>query len=556
MRRIGSRLTLVLLWGVLFLTGSQSSASRKEASPPATVFQYAVSARTKDAREITAFLWVPPKADRIRGVLIGGMTLMEEAFTADPLIRQVCAEEKLAIVYFVPHLDALFAEGSAALLQKALDDLATASGYPEIKTSPLFPFGHSVGSLFAGAVVAWAPQRCFGALLFKGAVRAPAAAAPDALAGVPLLAVKGQFEEFGPGPDGFLRSFEDRQTSWQRLRDTVLDLRAKNPRHLVSLLVEPGATHFAWSEPTARYVAAFLREAARRRIPEGPPDALEPVRCREITPESGALTDGSIAPHVRAAATASYHEYKGDRRNALWHLSLDLARQNDAYHRELRGKQPQFVTFAHPDTGEALEVGSDLRLRLPPPQWIGPDTFRVTGTFHKTVPDRYPPAETNQAIGHAPGPIRFRAHSGAVEQVGHDTFRVALNGRARLRIELLSYHPGDRVYRYAEQPGRLTLPEQLTEGRKQTILFPPVATLRVGGAPQALKATSDSGLPVRFYVESGPARIENDTLVLADVPARASFPLRVVVVAYQYGSAIAPLVQSAAPVRQTVQIER
>jgi hypothetical protein len=496
---------IALFFVLAFLPGAAAAAQGRPSASASAVFQYEVLARSADGKEITALLWVPPKADRIRGVLVGGRTLMEEQFVQDPLIRQTCADEELAIVYFAPFLDALFdykAKGSGALLQRALDDLAATSGYKEIAVAPLFPYGHSVSSLFASRVVAWAPQRCFGALMFKGGVSLPPFDPAASLAGVPLLAVKGQYEEFGPGPDGFLRDFEDRQTSWKNQRRDLLALRAKDPRHLVSLLVEPGATHFAWSEPVARYVAEFLRTAARRRIPsDWPLDAHEPVRCAEVSPESGALTDGNIGDFAttQRSPAASFRKFTGDPVAALWHLNLALARRNDSFHAGLTGKRPQFVSFADPATGAPLPVGSDLRLRFAP-QWVGPDTFRVAGAFWERVPDKYP--KTLEPVGHAPGPVRFRAYGGAVEQVGTDTFRVALNGHSQLRAELLAYHSGDRTYRYAEQQARIGFPEQLKEGRDQTITFDPVPPLHSGGRPVQLRAASDSGLPVRFYVEA------------------------------------------------------
>lgn len=47
------------------------------AAPPA-VFQYAVPVKDVSGKDITAFLWVPPAAERVRGVLVGGLTLMEQ----------------------------------------------------------------------------------------------------------------------------------------------------------------------------------------------------------------------------------------------------------------------------------------------------------------------------------------------------------------------------------------------------------------------------------------------------------------------------------------------
>jgi hypothetical protein len=45
-------------------------------------------------------------------------------------------------------------------------------------------------------------------------------------------------------------------------------------------------------------------------------------------------------------------------------------------------------------------------------------------------------------------------------------------------------------------------------------------------------------------------------LHLAEVPARAQYPLGVQVVAYQFGKGNAPKVKSAAPVIQVIQIEK
>ena len=189
-------------------------------APAVQVYQYAVPARDVAGKEITAFLWVPSEAKRIRGVLIGGSTLMEPEFAGDPVIRKACAVEQLAIVYFSPSLDAVFdykEKKSAALLQQALDALAEASGYREIAVAPLFPFGHSVGTIFASHVVCWNPEALFRALLFKGGIRIPPTILTPPLWVYPFWAIKGQFEEFGPAPSGVLRDFEDRETAWKGL---------------------------------------------------------------------------------------------------------------------------------------------------------------------------------------------------------------------------------------------------------------------------------------------------------------------------------------------------
>ena len=234
---------------------------------------------------------------------------------------------------------------------------------------------------------------------------------------------------------------------------------------------------------------------------------------------------------------------------SLWHLDLELAAAHDVFHKGAFSKKPQFVTFADPKNGKAIFVGHDLRLKLGV-NWSGADTFKVAGTFLDQAPDKYP--KVPGPVGHADGPVLFRAYGGTVEQTGADTFRVRLDGRQRVRAEILAYHSGDTTYRYAEQQGRVVLPESLTQGKPQAIKFPEIGPLRPDSPPLKLLATSDSGLKVRFYVEYGPAVIEEDTLRIVEVPRRATLPLKISVIAYQYGSAVEPLVQSAEPVKQEI----
>jgi hypothetical protein len=158
-------------------------------------------------------------------------------------------------------------------------------------------------------------------------------------------------------------------------------------------------------------------------------------------------------------------------------------------------------------------------------------------------------------VGHAAGPIQFRNYAGAFEQIGPDTFRVAMDGRASLRCEILAFHPGDKTYRWAEQQSRVNIPKELRTGKPQTITFAPPTTAERKQFPLDLKAGSSADLPVRFYVESGPAEVKGNQLVLAEIPRKAS-SFKVVVVAYQYGSAIEPLVQTADPVRVEITVTR
>ena len=70
----------------------------------------------------------------------------------------------------------------------------------------------------------------------------------------------------------------------------------------------------------------------------------------------------------------------------------------------------------------------------------------------------------------------------------------------------------------------------------------------------SLKATSDYGLPVSYYIKEGPAEIEGDQIVFTPIPPRSKFPVKVTVVAWQYG--IAGKVQTAEPVERSFYISQ
>jgi hypothetical protein len=494
------------------------------------VFQFRASVTVASNQTVTGSLWVPANADRIRGVLVGSM----RPAATDPNVRQACAEQKLAIAV-VPlneHVPAILAE------------LGRVSGYSELAVAPWLPWGHSAGTVDASYITARNSARCFGAIIFKGGLCWPPELGRDCFRGVPIVQIKGQFEEFGPGPSGVLRDYETTATGGMLARDEMSALRTNDERNLVSVVIFNGETHMVWTPADGAYAAPFIRKAAQRRIPDWPVDAKEPVTCTTIDPATGALTSPRLGEDNQPAA-ANYADYQGDKKAALWHLDLDLARANDALHAPLLKKKTQYLSFADAKD-RPLPLGHDMRLRLPAPEWVGPDLVKFRAAFLDKPPKKYPPADG--PLGHADGPILFRPY-GSMEPVGPDTFRVWGGGG------ILAYHPGNETYRYAEQLGSLNL-KKLEKGRPQTITFTLPASAKAADFPLKIAASSDSGLPVRLVVTAGPAVVRDGRLELAEVPKRAKYPLAIEVQASQFGSAVEPFIQTAEPLRRTIEVTK
>jgi hypothetical protein len=500
---------------------------------PAEVFQYRVPAVGHD-KEGQVFLWVPPDAPRVRGILAAGMTLMEPYMVNDPAVRAVCREQSLAILFSTCGIRQF-------KLQETLDSLAEQSGLPELSSAPLFFAGHSAGGPQAMDRAKDVAERCFGLMQFRGGL--PYGVDPA----IPSLVMMGQFDEFG----GVMRFDNGREHAWERPRDELAKLRSEAPGRLASLYVEPGAGHFAWTERNAAIFAPFLREAAARQIQDD-------GTLRRVDPASGWLTllDLRAEPFVIPAI-----DFNGDPATVAWHFDEASARRVNDAHSDLRSpKKDQFIRW---ENKHWIDAG--VRYFFSDMEIVGDGrSFRVRPAYASSYPTRQGEQgpqwlQAGQPVGNSGAPFRVYPVGGPIEVVGPLEFRVRHSTLHPVesvgRMTFLAQSPGNAEYRFTEivgmaprgwkGPGR---------GPAQSIDFPAPADMRVGAEPQTLLAKASSGLPVDFYVARGPAVIRDNQIVLSDVPTRAKLPIEIEVVAYQLGSGVEPTFSPAASVRHVFRL--
>lgn len=505
-------------------------------SASAAVFQYALQVTTKKGEQ-PAYLWIPPQAKQVRGVVMGGMTLMERELAGDPLIREACAEQELAIVFLKCGLGAVD-------VPRVLEQSAAASGYSEIAQAPILFVGHSAGGPQARLCARQHAERCIALVQYRGADPGDVDHEGDQgiPPGVPALMMIGQFDEFGKiGRD------ENGIENWEKDRDKLLKYHRQDERNLASIVVEPGAGHYAWSDRNAKYLALYIRKAAAARI-VGPAEPLKTVSFA-----SGWLTDASLKSPQHMPER--YKKYQGPKQDALWHFDEELARASIEYHQGL-GKQDQFISWK-----DSHRVVDRARYFFNEIQWLDDGrTFEV----HPMYADTYPKigarwGESGKRVGHANVPVQVKHVSGPLEHVEGHRFRIRHDELApateQARVTLMAYSIGDEQYRYTERVGMFE-PDVLNigTGSAQLLTFSKLGDLKTNAGPVKLIATSDANLPVSFHVGYGPARIEEGQLIITDVPRRAKFPIPVQVVAYQSGHGVKPFVQTATPVVQTLQI--
>ena len=301
--------------------------------------------RGKAQSPSVAHLWLPETKGPIRGLILAGKIRLEIRICCDPAIRKAAAERRLGIVYFEPHFDAVFSYAktdSEKNLENALAALARQTGRPELATVPWLTMGHSTGGIFCRNVAYWKPDRVIGVVHIKsGNFQDHIPDASRTLAGVPLLAINGEFEEYGPAGGDLGRGLRSQyslhptdkkkrnQSQWVLIRSQMIARRQKNPDNLMSLVVHRDGGHVSWDDDMTALTAQFIRSAADARIPVAEPDG-KTVRCRPLKAANGWLSDADIkAPKFKPAPWGAY---KGDKALAFWHVDGAMAKAVAAYH--------------------------------------------------------------------------------------------------------------------------------------------------------------------------------------------------------------------------------
>jgi hypothetical protein len=197
-------------------------------------------------------------------------------------------------------------------------------------------------------------------------------------------------------------------------------------------------------------------------------------------------------------------------------------------------------------------------------------TFKLSGAFYDTVPGGSPrptgwtSLPVGSPIGHAANSnaISVDRICGAFEKISADTFAVRFQKETSLATNARNYelvfaatHPGDTEYKPAVQQAHMFIPSHNTQGAEQHITFPEIPNQKFGTKSLKLNATSDAGVPVYYFVREGPAEIDGDVSKFMKIPPRAKFPVKVTVVAWQYGRSIEPKLKTAEPVTREFFIE-
>lgn len=498
-----------------------------------------------------AFLWIPPTCSRVRAVVIGQHNMLEEPLFENPVFRKTLSELGVAEVWISPILCGQAEVGAreAAQFDDMLRLLAEVSGYDELARVPVVPLGHSAMADFPYLFGAQCPGRTLAAISLKGSwpdmKRVPLTGTGERLRGVPLLLVSGEYE-------------------WADERaGKSLAFRRAYPSVPFSMLSDAGGGHFDMHDDLAAFLGAYLRSAVQARL-DGGSDVL-----RAVDPtRQGWLVDRWRQNKPPRAQAASVADYTGDKDETFWCFDEAQARATEARQAAYANKKMQLLGYRQ--AGVIVEQNPKLHAQVELAFKPAADgvTFELEGAFLDTVPagrpERWSGLTAGTTIGHASGggPVCIERICGPVKQLGPTTFALDFyrmgmdNVKRSNEIWLMATHPGDALYKRSVQQAVLHIPLRNAAGRPQAITFPPIADQRADVETVPLVATSDAGGPVSYYVREGPAEVVGHALRITPLPPRTKFPVRVTVVAWQYGRGVDPKLQSATPVERTFLITR
>lgn len=516
----------------------------------AQVWQWSVSVDSVMSDETkghpTAFLWIPENCKQVRGVVVGQHNMIEKGIFEHPAFRKTMNEIDFAIVWVSPmfNINFDFNKEAGVVFNCMMKKLADSSGYKELEFVPVVPVGHSAAATYPWNFAAWNPQRTLAVISVHGDAPqtkltgyggANVVWRDKNIDGVPGLFIMGEYEW------------------WEERITPGFDYVSKHPMTPITFFCDAGHGHFDYSDALVNYLALYIRKAASCRLPKVMP-LDRPVQLKFVDPANGWLMDRWRIDSLPIAVASPYKTYKGNRYYSSWCFDKEMCDAAEKSYAKARRKKQQNLGFIQ--NGEMVKPDkshANYSLKfIPESDGI---TFHLKAFFADS-------SRTIAVNGHAKTALHIKKITGPVKKVNDSTFQICFdktgfnNSKRSNDIWLAASNEGDDKYKSIVQQANLRFPLWNKDGKKQRITFKVIPDQKEGIKSVQLNAISDADAPVHFYVKEGPAEVDGSELRLTKIPTGAKFPVRVTIVAWQYGRNTQPKLQTAQPVEQTFYIIR
>lgn len=471
-----------------------------------------------------AFLWLPVKTERVKGLVYAPQNMLEQPILESAAFRAAMTRLDFGLLWITPSPGGAttFGRAEQAALEGTIQALAVESGYESLIAAPLVPMGHSAAAEMPYLMAARMPHRVLAGISLKGAwpEKQPWVKAFGE-SGVPLLWVSGEYE-WADERAGKAQAF-----------------RQKYPKAPLSMLVDAGGGHFDHHPALTQFLADYIAKAAQH----------------DKRPVDATKTGMSIP------------RWKQPQKGSFWCFDDEHQKATEALQNAFLGRKPFLLGYTQNGSVVDQVNGTHQQVTL---KWSAPDdelAFSLHGAFLDSVPpgrpERWTGLKAGSPITHPDSKERIiiTPITGPVQQLAPDRFALRLdradldNPKRAASMWFQAEHPGDATYQRAVQQAMLPFPFRNTTGKAQRITFEPIADQLIGqNKSLTLHATSDAGLKVRFFVREGPAEIVGDELRFTAIAKKARLPMRVTVVAWQWGQEGS--VQTAEPVTRTFSLTK
>ena len=532
--------------GATLCLQAQGVPAQKEQAPP-VIASDADTVRTprnhvyqfmaQGQGNVTGYLWIPENCAKLRGLLIFAQNVPEQMIAGNAIIRKACADNNIGIFYSTPgfwHYNTKATpeeknqqeKEDTLALESMLTELAGKSGYPEVATVPWLPIGESMSFFMVNGLGRGSPNRCI-ALIFACDI-----SSWIFTQSIPILGLQGTGGEWGQ-KNGDIRE------AWRHVEsyNKACENRKKSvPKALITMLVDPCGGHFTCSDPMLQYMANYIDRVAKTRLSDDGSATLKPVDVNK----------GFLAhlPIVGIGEQPIESAEGATDTGRPWFFTREDAEKAQAIARTNWSAATQFPLV---QAGEGCTVT--------PWGWnsVTTVTLKTSGEFSfkpflfDSIPDGF--LNAGQPLAKTAQLPQVEWVSGPIAPLGNNRFCVELdrgykNGKVQVCSSLGVVAEATADIRKSLQPLVVNFTYN-TAGTPQTIEFKEIGPIKAGTASVALDAQASSGLPVKFFVEAGPAIVEGNRLVFTQIPPNTKFPLTVTVAAWQWGTCTEPLHQMA-----------
>lgn len=543
----------------------------------------------------TAFLWIPQNCSKVRGLVLGQNNMQEISIMENQQFRDSLASIGFGEIFVGPAFRPFFnaMEGDKIVLEAMLKDLADKSGYPEIFYAPLVPIGHSAMANFAFQILTACPERALCGISTSGmmpydfgnavGVNTQCGSTVDY---IPYLTAISELESGGePSSSGEVQ--------------LGFNLRTSYPKTPLSFLGVAGEFHFGTTQKRNNFFAMYIKKAAKYRLAVDATAASYATLTPIDPTTSGWLVDRWQRDMVPRYPTAPVASYTGSKSQNFWCFDEDMARRTESLEASQYRKTPCLMAYNQSNVAgqvgaQVPQIEQHVQCQLAFTPLNDSLDFELSSSFLDTIPatssrcthfmsttDPITGATITPAVGtHITHPATSNSNLCFINKecnmlskirkndvTGITTFRMSLD--RGIGPTITNYGPvfaleflGDATYKASFLQAGMTIPVRNTSGLAQTITFPQIANVPNVLNPVSLNATSNLGLPVQYYMCEGPAQIVGNKIVFTQIPPSSKYPVKVTVVAWQWGrnSALATRlsssqVQTATPVINTFYIQ-